>query len=140
MKMVINIFLKGIAIPIVIIILTGCSQQKDQPKDNLQIAIEAVEQNKTAENYLMLSLRYYEAGQFEQCIEAAQKALALDPDYAAAYNNICASYNQLKMWNKGIEACKRALEIDPEFQLATNNLEWALSQMKVEGEKDSPNK
>ena len=101
---------------------------------------EAAEANKTPENYLALSLMYYQAGQFDNCIEAAQKALSLKPGYSAAYNNICSAYNELKMWDKAIETCKHALEIDPEFQLAKNNLNWALSQMKKEQKKNTLHK
>ena len=107
--------------------ISGCAEKREKPKDNLQLAAEAAEANKTTENYLALSLMYYRAGQFEKCIEASKKALGLDPEYAAAYNNICSAYNELKMWDKAIEACDQALKIDPEFQLAKNNLEWAQS-------------
>jgi tetratricopeptide (TPR) repeat protein len=68
------------------------------------------------------SLTYYQAGDYEKSIEAAQKALAVKPDSALAYNNICAAYNQLKEWDKAIDACGRALVIDPNFELAKNNL------------------
>lgn len=125
---------------VIVCSITGCAEEIEKPKDNLQIASEAAEANKTPENYLALSLMYYRAGQFENCIEAARKALSLKPDYAAAYNNICSAYNEQKMWDKGIEACKHALELDPEFQLAKNNLNWALSQMKKEQKKDTPHK
>jgi tetratricopeptide (TPR) repeat protein len=127
MKMFRHIVLSAFVTPILIIILTGCSREAERPKDNLQTAIETAEQIGTHDNYLTLSLRYYEAGQFEKCIEAAEKALEMQPDSAGAYNNICAAYNELELWDRGIEACTHALEIDPEFQLAKNNLEWARS-------------
>jgi protein O-mannosyl-transferase len=47
------------------------------------------------------------------------------PDYADAYSNICASYNQLKQWDKAIEACNKALKIAPDNKLANGNLNWA---------------
>ena len=132
MKMFRNIVISAFVTPILIIFLAGCSQEAERPKDNLQIAIETAEQNRTPDNYLTLSLRYYEAGQFEKCIEAAEKALEMQPEFAAAYNNICAAYNELQLWDRGIEACTQALEIDPEFQLAKNNLEWARSSKAKE--------
>lgn len=104
----------------------GCGK-KEGGGDKLQAAIDAVVKEKTPENYLTLSLRYYEARQFEKSIEASQEALKLKPDFAPASNNSCAAYNELKMWDKGIEACEQALKIDPGFELAKNNLNWALS-------------
>jgi protein O-mannosyl-transferase len=65
---------------------------------------------------------FYNAGDYQKSVEAAQAALTLQPDSAIAYNNICAGYNQLKQWDKAIEACGRALAIDPNYALAKNNL------------------
>jgi len=135
MKKISNILLFGLTLLTLLVMMAGCGNREGQTKQNLQIAIEAANKQKTPENYLTLSLRYYEAGQFEKCIEAAQEAIKLRPHYAPAYNNIGAAYNSLKMWEKGIEACQKALEIDPGFQLAKNNLNWALSQKQLGGKK-----
>jgi protein O-mannosyl-transferase len=112
-------------------------------KNNLLLALknkeagkkpEAVKDPVTAEEFLNLSLAFYQAGEYKKCIEAGKKAIALKPDYADAYNNIGAAYNQLKEWDKGIEACKQALRINPQHQLAKGNLNWAL-QEKAKKEK-----
>ena len=79
----------------------------------------------TAENFLNLSLAYYQAEMYYKCIEACKKSLAIKPDYALAYNNICSSLNKLGEWDKAIEAGKMALKIDPNGQLAKNNLKSA---------------
>ena len=68
------------------------------------------------------SLAYYQAGDFPMSIDAAQKALAVKPDSAIAYNNICAAFNALKQWDKAIEACQQALALTPDYELAKNNL------------------
>ena len=99
-------------------------------KSKLTLAIENVRTNKEPVNFLNLSLAYYEAGQFENSIDAAKEALKLKPDYAEAYNNICTAYNNLKMWDKAIIACEEAVRLRPDFQLAKNNLAWARSQLK----------
>ncbi|MCF8276300.1 MAG: tetratricopeptide repeat protein [Flavobacteriales bacterium] len=84
---------------------------------------------KTPEAYLDLSLKYYNLGQYENCIKACNEALQLKPDYAEAYNNICSAYNQLKMFNEAIEACNRSIELKPNYELAKGNLNWAKSQL-----------
>lgn len=85
-------------------------------------AEETAVSNATPENYLNLSLHYHKAGRFSDSIAACQKALAINPDYYLAYNNICAAFNELGMWDKAIEACEKGLGINPSFELLKNNL------------------
>jgi tetratricopeptide (TPR) repeat protein len=80
---------------------------------------------KSYQEYIKDSLALCKAGECQKSLEAAQGALALQPDPAVAYNNICAAYNQLKQWDKAIEACEKALAIRPNFELARNNLRAA---------------
>jgi protein O-mannosyl-transferase len=115
----------GFAVLLLAIFFPGCSPE--QPKSDLETAIETVAKQQTPENYLTLSLRYYEAHQYEKSIEAARESLKMKPDYALAYNNICAALNNLGRYDEGIKACQEALRIDPDFQLAKGNLDWALS-------------
>jgi tetratricopeptide (TPR) repeat protein len=82
------------------------------------------------ENYLELSLAYYNAGKYALCITASQEALKLKKDFAEAWNNIGACYGQQENWDEEIKACKEALRIRPDFELAKNNLNWALQHKK----------
>ena len=99
-------------------------------KTKLEIAIETTAEYPTAENYITLSLEYYEAGKYLECIESCKEALKLNPNYALAYNNICSAYNELKMYDKAIEACNKAISIQPNYELAINNLKLAKSKKK----------
>jgi protein O-mannosyl-transferase len=130
MKKIAHVLITGLAVLILSVVIAGCDNKEQQIKDNLQTAIEAVAKEKSPENYLNLGLRYYESRQFEKSIEASRESLKLQPNYALAYNNICAAYNALSMWDKAIEACEQAIKIVPDFQLAKNNLNWALSAKK----------
>jgi tetratricopeptide (TPR) repeat protein len=76
---------------------------------------------------------YHQAGRFQDCIDAAKKALKLKPDYAEAYNNIAAANEALGRWDDAIDAARHALRIDPNLQLAKNNLAWSESQKKLKG-------
>lgn len=105
-------------------------------KTPLQSASDQAYSNKTPQGFLDLSLKYYQAGNYEKCIEAANEAIKLQPDYAEAYNNIGTAYNGLKDWDKAIAACEKAVKLKPDFQLAKNNLAWAVEQKA----KESPNK
>jgi tetratricopeptide (TPR) repeat protein len=75
--------------------------------------------------YLQLSLDYYLAKRYEQSIEAAQHALGLKPDYAAAWNNIGSDYIAEKEYDKAKEALQQAIAMKPDYQLARNNMALA---------------
>ena len=83
----------------------------------------------SAAGYIDLSLLYYRAGQYEKCIAACYKALALKPGYDLAYNNICASYNKLNEWQKAITAGEDGLKYNPNNTLLKNNLAEAKSKL-----------
>ncbi len=94
--------------------------------------MDKVKTNPTPENYIELSLAYYNAKQFNECIVACNEALKLKPDYSLAYNNICSSYNELKQWDKAIEAGNKGLLVDPTNELLKGNLNVALQEKKKE--------
>ncbi|MDD3875886.1 MAG: tetratricopeptide repeat protein [Bacteroidales bacterium] len=101
--------------------------ESDQPLE-IALAEQQALNEPTPENYLNLSLIYYNHSRFNECIEACNSALNLRPNYAEAYNNICSAHNAMGEWDKGIEACEKALSIKPDYQLARNNLRYAQSQ------------
>lgn len=91
----------------------------------LEAAKQVAEKTPTPENFLNLSLQYYNSGDYEKCILACEDALKIKPDYALAYNNICSAYNQMKNYRKAAEACVQALKYAPDYELAKNNLRHA---------------
>ena len=99
-------------------------------KSQLQVAEENSVNYKTADEFLNLSLLYYNASDYQGCITAAQKALAIKPDYAEAWNNICSAYNAMNNFEEGAKACKEALRIKPGYPLAQGNLNFANSKLK----------
>ena len=87
----------------------------------------------TPEMYLNLSLQNYNNQRYAEAIAAAEQALKLRPGYAAAYNNICAAYNQLGQYVRAVAAGEQALRYQADFPLASNNLAYArqrISQTK----------
>jgi len=99
-------------------------------KSQLEIEIEKSANYKTPDQFLNLSLMYYNAGNYQGCVDAAEKALKLKPDYAEAYNNICSAYNAMKKFEDGAKACEAALKINSGYTLARNNLNYAKSMIK----------
>lgn len=100
-------------------------KKKESPDVEIINLQKRIKTNPSPENYINLSLKYYERGDYQLVITTCQELLDKFPKNAAAYNNICSAYNQMKKWNLGAEACKKALEINPDYQLAKNNLKWA---------------
>ena len=70
------------------------------------------------------SLQAYQAGQYQDAINAAQAALDLKPESALAYNNLAVSYLGLHKFDDAIHNAQEALRIQPDFELAKNNLAW----------------
>lgn len=106
---------------------------QSDPQGELQKALKAVADNPSYTSYLNLSLWYYKAGSYEDCIKAATKALEFDNKGDAAHNNIAAAYGALGKYDEEIEACNRALAINPNNQLAKNNKAWAEGEKKKAG-------
>jgi tetratricopeptide (TPR) repeat protein len=99
-------------------------------KSQLELEIKKSANYKTPGEFLSLSLLYYNARNYQGCIDAAQKAIKLKPDFAEAYNNICSAYNAMNKFEEGAKACEAALKISPGFALAQGNLNFAKSKMK----------
>jgi tetratricopeptide (TPR) repeat protein len=99
-------------------------------KSQTDIIKEEAAKKPTPEAYLNLSLSYYQAGKFEDCINAAEKALKLNPNFPEALNNICSAYNSLGRFAEGAKACEQAIKLRPDYPLAKNNLAWAKSNIK----------
>jgi tetratricopeptide (TPR) repeat protein len=82
----------------------------------------------TPESYVAASLEYYRQERYGETIAACQTALQLKPDYAEAWNNICAANNKLGRYQEAAAACEQALRYKPDFELARNNLQYAKQQ------------
>lgn len=100
-------------------------------QDRIKGAENLAKETPTPENWLNLSLIYYNAQRYNDCIKAAEEALKIKPDYELAYNNICSAYNMLKQWDKAIEAGKKGLAIKPDYQLLKNNMKVAEDALKA---------
>ncbi|MDA9369848.1 tetratricopeptide repeat protein [Amylibacter sp.] len=64
----------------------------------------------------------------EEAIEAYNKALAIKPDYADAYNNMGSALQEQSKPEEAIEAYKKALAIKPDYADAFNNMGTVLQE------------
>ena len=71
-----------------------------------------------------------EQGKLEEAIEAYNKALAIKPDYAEAYNNMGNALKEQGKLEEAIEAYNKALAIKPDYADAYYNM-GMLSKSKV---------
>ena len=104
-------------------------------KSVLELTEEEALSNPTPEKLLNLSLLFFQAKDYNKCIETAHKAIELKNDYPEAYNNIGIAYVNLNEIDKGIEAYNKALELKPDYELSKNNLAHALTLKQRGAEK-----
>ena len=86
-----------------------------------QRQVETAQTTKSAQSYIDLSLTHFNQGRYQECIDACNEALKLDPNNADAYNNICCSYNQMGKWDEAVKAAEMSVKLRPGFTTAENN-------------------
>ncbi|HEY3841391.1 MAG TPA: tetratricopeptide repeat protein [Bryobacteraceae bacterium] len=102
---------------------------KNHP-DTVKAAEELVRDHPTAENYGQLSRNYCWAGEYDKCLQAAQKSVELSPNYAEGYNFVGAAYRSLGRLDEAIDAVSKAVQMDPDNQRARENLsEWQMQKL-----------
>ena len=120
-------FLKGLAVKTLKISADNVAamaalEESNQKKTGAEIVADKAKKFPTAENHQALSLSCFNEGKYQQSIDAANKALKLNPNYAEAYNIIGCAYNLLNQFDKANEALRTAVSLRPGYKLAENNL------------------
>jgi tetratricopeptide (TPR) repeat protein len=90
--------------------------------DTIKGAELLVQNSPTPENYMILSESYCLGGEFKKCLDSANKAIELRPNYPQAYNAIGAAYVSMGRVDEAIQAAMKALQIDPDYKAARTNL------------------
>ncbi|MFZ2957955.1 MAG: hypothetical protein WA705_13790 [Candidatus Ozemobacteraceae bacterium] len=83
-----------------------------------------------ADILLVRSLEQFQKSDFEGCIQSGRKAIEIRPNFADAFNNICAAYNSLGKFDEALKAGQEAIRLRPNFPLAQGNVEWAKRKLK----------
>ncbi|HOK37545.1 MAG TPA: tetratricopeptide repeat protein [Bacteroidales bacterium] len=97
--------------------------------DELEAALEMISKDPGVENYINLSLIYYNRKMYFESADACRKALKLDPKNSISYNNLCSALIMIGDYDGAIEAGKLALQYNPDFERAKNNLKF-VEQLK----------
>lgn len=63
-------------------------------------------------------------GLWKEALYRWEKAIELDPAYAAAYNNLAVAYEHEGMFEKARKAYDKALELDPKNSSIRQNYEF----------------
>jgi len=74
------------------------------------------------------SLGHAQAGRFQQCAEAAERATKLAPELAGAFNNLGFCAGRLGRWDEAVVNLERAVRLNPADPLARNNLAQAIAR------------
>lgn len=85
----------------------------------------------SSDQLLNMSLKLYQVGNYKGCINLANQALKIKPDYVEAFNNISCSYNQLGKYDSAIIYADKGLAINPTFELLKNNRAFSLRKEKI---------
>ena len=100
-----------------------------------QTAFDAVENaeakaksDPSVDDFLSLSVKYYQMRRFEDSILACQNALKVHPDLAEAYSNMAAAYFALGKKAEAIKALRETIRIRPDLTVARKNLDFLLAQ------------
>jgi len=95
--------------------------------DSLNKAASTALAKPTVDNFLKLSVLYYETGRYEDCIHAAQSALKINPDLGEAYGNIASAYHTMGKLDETIAALEEEVRINPNLPAAKSNLQIELA-------------
>ncbi len=77
--------------------------------------------NEKALEWAKKSYESVSASEYEDAIDFATKALALEPDLISSYINRSWAYSELGSYENAIEDCNKAISLDPDNALAFNN-------------------
>lgn len=117
---------------------------KTPPPTEVQATLSAPEATAqanpdSAQAQFELGNTYVQSGQFEQALQAYQKAIELDPNYQAAYANLGVVYYQLQQLELAALQYQKALELNPnDGEVAYNLGALYLQQALSSGDQPDP--
>jgi Tfp pilus assembly protein PilF len=102
---------KAIACAALFFFLTAGAAFADNPKKRAQAEVE-------------FGIQVAEKGLWREALYRWEKAVELDPQYAAAYNNLAIAYEHEGMFDKARQAYEKATQLDPKNTYVRQNYEF----------------
>jgi len=78
---------------------------------------------KAAKEQVEFGIKVAEQGLWKEAIYRWERAVELDPTYAAAFNNLAVAYETAGLFDKAKRAYERALELDPKNTYIRQNFD-----------------
>jgi Tfp pilus assembly protein PilF len=78
---------------------------------------------KKAESQVEFGIRVAQQGLWREATYRWERAVELDPEYAAAYNNLAIAYETVGDFEKAKRAYERALQLDPKSTQIKQNFD-----------------
>jgi Tfp pilus assembly protein PilF len=79
---------------------------------------------KRARAEVEFGIQVAQKGLWREALYRWEKAVELDPQYAAAYNNLAIAYEHEGMFDKARQAYERAAQLDPKSTFVRQNYEF----------------
>lgn len=84
----------------------------------------APDRRSEAKAQVEFGIQVAQQGLWREAIFRWQKAIQIDPEYAAAYNNLAIGYEHEGEFDKAREAYEKALALDPKNTFIMQNFEF----------------
>jgi Flp pilus assembly protein TadD len=78
---------------------------------------------KAAQSQVEFGIRVAQQGLWREAVYRWERAIELDPTYAAAFNNLAVAYEQMGQFDKARQAYMKASELDPKNVYIKQNVD-----------------
>jgi Tfp pilus assembly protein PilF len=79
------------------------------------------ERRPEARSQVEFGIAVAQRGLWKEAMYRWERAVEIDPSYAAAYNNLAIAYEQIGEFDKARKAYERAVELEPNNQMIRQN-------------------
>ncbi len=84
-------------------------------------AVAAADERSDARAQVEFGIEVVHRGLWQEAIYRWERAVEIDPDYAAAWNNLGIAYEHEGLFDKAREAYERALDLEPDNLMIQQN-------------------
>lgn len=103
-------------------LMANCSALRETIATNDVLREKSVSKNEEAMKEFHLGIAAASKENNKEAIEHYKKAVAIDPEFAFAYDNLGLSYRKLEDFDNAILAYQKSLEIDPDGKMPLQNI------------------